>query len=154
MSRYREPDRRRTGAGTHIHLCTQRKGSYWWLGPGGEGPQMGLEIVSSLRQVCRALIGCWSIWPLTFYNKWPQQLRQREISHQVLFSERIPCTDLCCWINEKAIGEKNTLTTTDILGFVWYFAVIFIVLFSFLSAVCADKNRISQKCMGLIVAFY
>lgn len=70
---------------------------------------MGLEIVSSLSQICRALIGCCSLWPLTFWHTWPQRLRQREIFHQVLFSKRIPCTDSCCWINGKAIGGEILL---------------------------------------------
>lgn len=90
---------------THTHT----QASYWQTSPWGRGLQMGLEIVSTLSQICRALIGCSSFWPLTFWHKWPQRLRQREISHQVLFSKRIQCTDSCCRINGKAMGGRILL---------------------------------------------
>lgn len=96
----------------------------------------GLKIVSPMRHISRPLIGCCSSRPLTFYPKRPQHLRQREISLWVLVSEGIPSTDLCCGINREARGRENTSTASDILGFSWYFAVIFIVLYPFITAVC------------------
>lgn len=45
----------------HTHTLYTEVGQLLVTGPRGEGPQMGLEIVSSMRRICRALIGCRSI---------------------------------------------------------------------------------------------
>lgn len=90
--------------------------------PRGEGPQMGLEIVSSMRQIFGALIGCCSNCPLTFYPKRPRHLRLREISYQVLVGPKdSPGLIYAAGSIPEPIGRKNTFMATDILGFSWYF---------------------------------
>lgn len=117
----------------------QRYGGYWRPAPRGEGPQMGLEIVSSMRQIFGALIGCCSNCPLTFYPKRPRHLRQREISYQVLVGPKdSPGLIYAAGSIRSPSGGKILSWPLTYWDFHGIFAVIFIVLFPFISAASTE----------------